>query len=94
MLYTNYQKYVKNAKRFDFCPECFEYGNEVRSRKQCVDCGRQFEITNREYDFYIDKGFDIPKRCKSCRDDKKNQSHSSSGGYSSQTIRHQWFFWK
>lgn len=88
MLYTNYQKYVKNAKRFDFCPECFEYGNEVRIRKQCVDCGRRFEIINREYEFYIDKGFDIPKRCKSCRDDKKNRSHSSSGGYYSQTTRH------
>lgn len=87
ILYTNYQKYVKNAKRFDVCPECFEYGNKVRIRQKCVDCGRQFEITNNQYDFYTSKGFDIPKRCKSCRDDKKNRSYSSSGGYSSQTTR-------
>ncbi|PSJ32189.1 hypothetical protein UF10_01805 [Peptostreptococcus russellii] len=85
ILYTNYQKYVKNAKRFDVCPECFEYGNKVRIRQNCVDCGRQFEITNNQYDFYTRKGFDIPKRCKSCRDAKKNRSYSSSGGYSSQT---------
>lgn len=88
ILYTNYQRYVKNAKRFDVCSECFEYGNKVRIRKNCVDCGHQFEITNNQYDFYTSKGFDIPKRCKSCRDAKKNYSYSSSGGYSSQTTRH------
>ena len=88
ILYTNYQKYVKNAKRFNVCPECFEYGKKVRIRQNCVDCGRQFEITNNQYDFYTSKGFDIPKRCKSCRDAKKNRSYSSSDGYSSPTTRH------
>lgn len=88
ILYTNYQRYVKNAKRFDVCPECFEYGQKVRLRKKCVDCGKEFEITNNQYDFYTSKGFEIPKRCKSCRDAKKNYSYSSSDGYSSQTTRH------
>lgn len=88
IIYTNFQKYVKNAKRFDVCPECFEYGNKVRIRQNCVDCGQQFEITNSQYDFYASKGFDIPKRCKSCRDAKKNRSYGSSDGYSSQTTRH------
>ena len=88
ILYTNYQKYVKNAKRFDVCPECFEYGNKVKFRQKCVDCGRQFEITNNQYDFYTSKGFDIPKRCKSCRDAKKNRSYSSFGEYSSQSTQH------
>lgn len=55
ILYTNYQKYVKNAKRFDVCPECFEYGNKVRIKKKCVDCGHEFEITNNQYDFYTSK---------------------------------------
>lgn len=85
ILYTNYQKYVKNAKRFDVCPECFEDGNKVRIKKKCVDCGRKFEITNNQYDFYTSKGFDIPKRCQSCRDAKKNDQQSSSGEYSSKT---------
>lgn len=90
ILYTNYQKYVKNAKRFDVCPECFEYGNKVRIKQNCVDCGRPFEITNNQYDFYISRGFEIPKRCKPCRDAKKNRSYSfsDSGGYVSQTARH------
>ena len=30
------------------------------------------EITNNEYDFYKRKGFDLPKRCPSCRENKKN----------------------
>lgn len=77
--YTNYQKYVKNVKRFNVCPECFEYGNRVKISKNCIDCGRQFEITNNQYDSYNSKGFDIPKRCKSCRDTKNNRSYSSSG---------------
>lgn len=81
ILYTNYQKYVKNAKQFRVCPECFEYGNKVRLRQRCVDCGQQFEITNNQYDSYTNKGFEIPKRCKSCRDAKKNRSYSNSGGY-------------
>ena len=88
ILYTNYQKYVKNAKHFYVCPECFEYGKKVRIRRNCVDCGKEFEITNNQYDFYTSKGFEIPKRCKSCRDAKKDHSYSSSDGYSSQTIRY------
>lgn len=85
ILYTNYHKYVKNARRFDVCPECFEYGNEVRVQQKCVDCGRIFKITNNQYDFYKSKGFDIPKRCKSCRDAKKNRSYSSVGIFKPQT---------
>lgn len=88
ILYTNYQKYVKNAKHFYVCPECFEYGKKVRIRRNCVDCGKEFEITNNQYDFYTSKGFEIPKRCKSCRDAKKDHSYSSSDGYSSQTTRY------
>lgn len=71
ILYTNYQKYVKNAKRLDVCPECFEYGNKVKTMQKCIDCGCQFEITNNQYDFYNSKGLDIPKRCKLCRNAKK-----------------------
>lgn len=85
ILYTNYHKYVKNARRFDVCPECFEYGNKVRVQQKCVDCGRIFKITNNQYDFYKSKGFDIPKRCKSCRDAKKNRSYSSVGIFKPQT---------
>lgn len=81
ILYTNYQKYIKNVKPFDICPDCFEYGNKVKSIQKCIDCGKQFEITNNEYDFYTKKGLDIPKRCKTCRDAKKNNTHNSSSSF-------------
>lgn len=74
ILYTNYQKYIKNAKRFDVCSDCFEYGNKVKTTQKCIDCGQIFEITNNQYDFYVEKGLDIPKRCKHCRDTKKNNT--------------------
>lgn len=86
IIYTNYQKYIKRAKRYDTCHECFELGHQVRTTICCSDCGRSFDITNSEWDFYKSKGFDIPKRCKYCRDAKKamvrpqssyTQSHSS-----------------
>lgn len=39
----------------------------------CVDCGQEFVFTAAEQDFYEEKGFtNEPKRCKSCRDARKN----------------------
>ena len=35
---------------------------------RCVQCGREFELSQNEIDFYYSKGLDLPKRCKSCRD--------------------------
>lgn len=37
---------------------------------KCIDCGAAF-FTEGERDFYLSKGFDMPKRCKACRDKKK-----------------------
>ncbi|MDY6290995.1 MAG: zinc-ribbon domain containing protein [Succiniclasticum sp.] len=71
LLFTNYQKYIKKAKKHDICRECYEYGNRVKEIKYCIDCGRAFEITNNEYGFYRERGLDLPKRCKSCRTQKK-----------------------
>lgn len=33
----------------------------------CVQCGKKFELTHGEIDFYRSKGLDLPKRCKDCR---------------------------
>lgn len=74
LVFTNYQKYIKGSKKYDLCQECFDYGKQVRERRRCVDCGRIFEITNSEYDFYIKKGFELPKRCKTCKKNKSSRS--------------------
>jgi len=41
----------------------------------CKDCGKEFEFTVREQEFYAEKGFENkPQRCKDCRIAKKNAS--------------------
>ena len=40
---------------------------------KCQDCGKEFVFTEREQEFYIEKGFETPKRCKACRDKRKNK---------------------
>lgn len=69
--YTNYHKYIKNAKPFTLCNDCYEWGNRIYTTQRCSDCGERFDISNKEHEFYASKGFEIPKRCKHCRDMKK-----------------------
>ena len=38
---------------------------------KCVDCGTEFPFTERDQQFFASKGFTDPKRCKTCRDIKK-----------------------
>lgn len=41
---------------------------------KCVDCGTEFVFTARDQAFYKEKGFtNEPKRCKACRDKKKQE---------------------
>ena len=77
IIFTNYHKYVKNVKRFDICQECYGKRNQVRMALSCIDCGRTFEITNGQYDSFMEKGYDIPKRCPSCRASRKNNSYNT-----------------
>ena len=78
ILFSNYQRYIKNIKKHDVCQDCFEYGNKIYSTVRCSDCGRSFEITNRQYDFYRSKGLNLPKRCDQCRKNKKSYSNTTS----------------
>ena len=38
---------------------------------ECVDCKNEFEHDEREQEFFSEKGFEKPKRCKECRRKKK-----------------------
>ena len=71
ILFTNYLKLIKHAKKYDICFDCYQWGQQVKQRIRCEDCGRTFDLTNSQWEFYRKKGFDLPKRCKSCRDAKK-----------------------
>jgi CxxC-x17-CxxC domain-containing protein len=47
----------------------------------CADCGQPFTFTASEQAFYAEKGFsDSPKRCKTCRQARKQQRNSPSYG--------------
>ena len=37
----------------------------------CKDCEEEFEFTEGEQEFYKEKHFNEPKRCKECRDKSK-----------------------
>lgn len=45
----------------------------------CVDCKKEFFLTDRDLEFYKEKGWALPKRCKSCRDKRKKEENSPFG---------------
>ncbi|MFQ5604200.1 MAG: zinc-ribbon domain containing protein [bacterium] len=46
----------------------------------CEDCGNQFTFSEDEQQFYNQRGFQEPKRCKSCRDKRKRERGGGRGG--------------
>lgn len=36
-------------------------------KKKCVQCGREFDLSEGEISYYKGKGIEVPKRCYSCR---------------------------
>jgi hypothetical protein len=47
---------------------------------ECADCHNTFVFTEREQEFYESKGFTDPKRCKPCRDKRKEQKNNRGNG--------------
>ena len=39
---------------------------------ECISCGEKFVIPAEEKEWYEKKGFELPKRCKSCRQKRRN----------------------
>ena len=64
---------------------CTEGFSEKRSLERmmmtlhCGDCGREFDWSEQEQEFYAGKGFTAPKRCKSCRDRRKKRRAEQEG---------------
>lgn len=46
----------------------------------CKDCGREFVWTAEEQEFYQQKGFNAPQRCKDCRAKAKASFNRGQGG--------------
>lgn len=47
---------------------------------RCQDCGQDFAFTERDQDFYAGKGFTPPKRCRPCREKRKQNPPPDRGG--------------
>ena len=45
----------------------------------CRDCGRSFIFRADEQNFFAEKGYDEPTRCKDCRAERKNSRSQPSG---------------
>ena len=56
----------------------------------CEKCGQEFVFTAGEQEFYNEKGFTEPKKCKPCRDEAKkarNEHRNSFGGNNRNNFR-------
>lgn len=41
----------------------------------CRQCGRHFVFSRAEQEFYEQKGFNLPSRCRECRSTRQNEAH-------------------
>ena len=46
----------------------------------CSDCGQNFTFTADDQAFFRERGYSAPKRCKACRQAKKNEQFGGGGG--------------
>jgi CxxC-x17-CxxC domain-containing protein len=46
----------------------------------CSDCGQSFTFSAEDQEFFRERDYSAPKRCKACRQAKKNEQ-SGGGGY-------------
>ena len=49
--------------------------------RTCKQCGKTFNLTQSEIDFYNGKGLQLPKRCESCRNANKKKNSSKQQDY-------------
>lgn len=57
-----------------------EQTNETQ-QLQCVECGKIFDFSAEDQEFYAKKGYSAPKRCPECRENRKRNSQRGGGGY-------------
>ena len=46
----------------------------------CSDCGQEFTFSSEDQAFFQERGYSSPKRCKPCRQAKKNEQQGGGGG--------------
>lgn len=54
--------------------------NYENQQLQCVECGKIFEFSGEDQEFYAKKGYSAPKRCAECRENRKARNNSGGRG--------------
>lgn len=52
-------------------------------RLTCSDCGQEFTFSSEDQAFFQERGYSAPKRCKACRQAKKNEQAGGGAYYRS-----------
>lgn len=50
-----------------------EVSREEVMTVECIDCGKTFDLSVEEQNWYKEKGFALPKRCKECRKERRRK---------------------
>ena len=77
MIYNNYDKYIKKSPQYDICFKCKQELDQIYSKARCIECQKEFDITRREYEYYMAKGYKLPKRCPECRASRKKKKEGT-----------------
>lgn len=72
------QEHLERIKPPNRCDKC-----QVYTKLTCSDCYTTFEITIGEKEFYDKQGFDLPKRCKSCKQKQNAGIGKNASNYNS-----------
>lgn len=81
LIFTNFERYVIRLKEpHKHCRSCHDESKEPWQTFACIDCGSSFTLTKGNKEFFDNKGFEYPKRCKTCRDRAKQSSYNRDRG--------------
>ncbi|MGD0733737.1 MAG: zinc-ribbon domain containing protein [Terracidiphilus sp.] len=80
-IFSQYQKYSLYANHRLHCTISTRRPMAGDIQLTCSDCGQDFTFTAADQAFFQERGYSTPKRCKTCRQAKKNDQGGS--GYRS-----------
>ncbi len=69
IVFTNYQKLIRHARKYDICKACNDKLNSIERRYPCANpsCSNMVEVTYRLKENLESKGKSLPTVCKDCR---------------------------
>jgi hypothetical protein len=62
-------RHISDTRREAECPTC---GRPFDLTVICLDCGAAFTLTPLQQKFFIERGLKLPRRCESCRAERRH----------------------